>query len=123
LSAYSIQAGQHRNIGGNVSDELFTEPDVREALRSVIDPELGVNVVDLGLVYGIEIDGAKVLVRMTMTSQACPLSGYLRDLVDDAIRGRVRGVKQVDVELVWSPEWTPDMMSDEAREQLMGGEE
>ena len=106
-----------------MTDELVTEPDVREALRTVIDPELGVNIVDLGLVYGIQIDGSSVVIRMTMTSQACPLSGYLKDLVDDAIRGRVRAVRQVAVELVWSPEWTPDMMSDEAREQLMGGEQ
>ncbi len=98
-------------------------PDlVRELLKTVIDPELGVNIVDLGLVYGIEIEGDSVRVRMTMTSPACPLGDYLKELVDASVRGRVAGVRRVDVELVWSPEWTPDCMSDEARQQLTGGE-
>jgi metal-sulfur cluster biosynthetic enzyme len=100
----------------------MTETDVREALRAVIDPELGVNIVDLGLVYGIDLDADAVNVRMTMTSPACPLGDYLKELVDASVRGRVPGVRAVSVELVWSPEWTPDMMSDEARRQLMGGE-
>lgn len=99
-----------------------TEPDIREALRGVIDPELGVNIVDLGLVYGVEIENDLVRVRMTMTSPACPLGDYLKELVDASVRGRVAGVRRVDVELVWSPEWTPDRMSDEARQQLTGGE-
>ena len=99
-----------------------TEPEVREALRGVIDPELGVNVVDLGLVYGVAVDADSVRVEMTMTSPACPLGDYLRDLVDATVRGHVPGVKRVEVELVWSPEWTPERMSDAARRQLNGEE-
>ena len=96
--------------------------DVREALRTVIDPELGVNIVDLGLVYGVDVHDDVARVRMTMTSPACPLAGYLEDLVDGSVRGRVSGIRRVDVELVWEPEWTADMMSDEARRELMGDE-
>lgn len=78
------------------------ETDIREALRQVIDPELGLNIVDLGLVYRIEIEGARVRVVMTMTSPACPLGDYLKDLVDSTIRRQVPEVQNVDVVLVAS---------------------
>lgn len=100
----------------------MTETEIRDALRGVIDPELGVNIVDLGLVYGVEIDGPRVVVAMTMTTPACPLGDYLRDLVESGVKQRVPDVERVDVELVWDPPWTPDMMSDTARRQLEGGE-
>ena len=100
----------------------MTETEIREALRGVIDPELGVNIVDLGLVYGIDIEGARVRVSMTMTTPACPLGDYLRDLVESGVKRNVPGVERVDVELVWDPPWNPDMMSDAARRQLEGGE-
>ncbi|MCC7415572.1 MAG: metal-sulfur cluster assembly factor [Acidobacteria bacterium] len=99
----------------------ITEDAVREALREVIDPELGINIVDLGLVYGIEIDGARVCVNMTMTSPACPLGGYLKDLVDSTLKWRVGGVEEVDINLVWDPPWDPDRMSEAATRQLNGG--
>jgi metal-sulfur cluster biosynthetic enzyme len=99
----------------------ITELSVREALRHVIDPELGINIVDLGLVYGVEIDGTRVRVTMTMTSPACPLGGYLEDLVDSMVKWRVSGVEDVDIKLVWEPPWNPDRMSDEATRQLDGG--
>ena len=99
----------------------ITETAIRDALRQVIDPELGINIVDLGLVYAIEIDGARVRVVMTMTSPACPLGDYLKDLVDSTVKWRVREVEDVDIVLVWEPPWNPDMMSDEARQQLDGG--
>jgi metal-sulfur cluster biosynthetic enzyme len=98
----------------------ITETAVRDALRQVIDPELGINIVDLGLVYGIEIDGARVGVIMTMTSPACPLGDYLKDLVDSTVRWRVREVGDVEIVLVWEPRWNPDMMSVEAKQQLDG---
>jgi metal-sulfur cluster biosynthetic enzyme len=99
----------------------ITETAVRDALRQVIDPELGTNIVDLGLVYGIEIDGARVRVVMTMTSPACPLGDYLKDLVDSMVKWRVREVEDVEIVLVWEPRWNPDMMSPEAHRQLNGG--
>lgn len=99
----------------------FTDTGVRAALQHVIDPELGINIVDLGLVYRIEIDGARVRVVMTMTSPACPLGEYLADLVGSTVRQRVTGVQDVDVVLAWEPAWTPEMMSPEARRLLDGG--
>lgn len=91
---------------------------VREQLRQVIDPELGVNIVDLGLVYeiGIGADGL-VMIEMTLTTPGCPLGGFL----DDEIRARLTALPQirdVRVELVWDPSWAPEAMSDAAKEQL-----
>jgi metal-sulfur cluster biosynthetic enzyme len=100
---------------------MAIDTDIRQALRTVIDPELGVNIVDLGLVYRTEVEGPRVRVEMTMTSPACPMGDYVKKLVDAAIRGAVAGVQQVDVVLVWEPAWDPDMMSDAARQQLDGG--
>lgn len=99
-----------------------TETTIREALRQVIDPELGLNIVDLGLVYRIEIDGSRIRIVMTMTSPACPLGDYLRDLVDSTIRRQIPEVQDVDVVLVLEPPWNPDMMSDAGRRQLNGDE-
>jgi metal-sulfur cluster biosynthetic enzyme len=101
---------------------MATDADIREALRHVVDPEIGVNIVDLGLVYRIEVEGARARIAMTMTSPACPLADYLKDLVTSAIRRRVPDVADVDINLVSEPPWDPDMMSDEARRQLGEGE-
>ena len=99
-----------------------TDTDVREALRHVVDPEIGVNIVDLGLVYRIEVEGARARIAMTMTSPACPLVDYLQDLVTSAIRQHVPDVVEVDITVEWEPPWDPDMMSGEARRQLDKGE-
>lgn len=71
--------------------------------------------------YRIEVDGARVRVVMTMTSPACPLGGYLQDLVDQTVKWRVRDVQDVEIELVWEPRWNADMMSGEAEQHLTGG--
>ncbi len=94
---------------------------MRHALRRVIDPELGINVLDLGLVYGVEINDARVRVVMTMTSPACPLGDYLKDSVAAAIEAEVGGHREVEVVLVFDPPWTPDMITDEGRRGLEGG--
>ena len=101
---------------------MATDTDIREALRHVVDPEIGVNIVDLGLVYRIEVEGARVRIAMTMTSPTCPLSDYLKDLATSAIRHHVPDAVDVDITLEWEPPWDPDMMSDEARRQLGEGE-
>jgi metal-sulfur cluster biosynthetic enzyme len=101
---------------------MATDIDIREALRHVTDPELGVNIVDLGLVYGIEVDGPRALVTMTMTSPACPMADLLKELIESAIAERVPDVSEVRVIVEWDPPWDPDMMSDEARRQLDGGD-
>ena len=96
----------------------MTEADVRDALREVIDPELGVNIVDLGLVYGVDRDDRSVRITMTMTSPACPLRDYLQDLVESAVTARVPDAQKVVVEIVTDPPWTEDLMSEAARRQL-----
>jgi metal-sulfur cluster biosynthetic enzyme len=95
-------------------------PDtLRDLLRDVIDPEIGINIVDLGLLYDVRLssDGTAV-VRMTLTTPGCPLGGYLTDEIHDTLRD-VPGVTGADVRIVWEPPWEPDeMMSDWAKEQL-----
>jgi metal-sulfur cluster biosynthetic enzyme len=101
---------------------LLTEPLrpklVGEQLRAVIDPELGVNIVDLGLVYEIAVDrDGQVMIEMTLTTPGCPLGGFL----DDEIRAcltRLPQVRDVRVELVWEPPWAPEAMSGAAKQQL-----
>ena len=100
---------------------MATESDIREALRQVLDPEIGVNIVDMGLVYRIDVDGTRVRVVMTMTSPACPLADFLKELVTSAIHERVPDVTAVEIVVEWEPPWDPAMMSDEARRQLDGG--
>lgn len=96
----------------------MTPDQVRQALRLVIDPELGVNVVDLGLVYDVSIDDGSVRVSMTMTTPACPLGESLAEEAEAAIRQNVPGVTSASVDLVWEPPWRPSMMSDAARARL-----
>ena len=99
---------------------MVTDGDILEALRTVIDPELGVSIVDLGLVYRVEIDGARVRVEMTMTSPACPLRDYIKDLVVTAIAERAAELEDIEIVIVTEPPWTSEMMSDAARRQLGG---
>lgn len=91
---------------------------VVEACRSVYDPEIPVNIYDLGLIYTIEIDSENaVKVKMTLTAPGCPVAGEMPGWVADAVEP-LPGVKQVDVALVWEPPWGMEMMSDEARLEL-----
>jgi metal-sulfur cluster biosynthetic enzyme len=96
----------------------MTEPEVREALRSVEDPEAGMNIVDLGLVYAIVAQPGSVLVEMTMTSPACPVGPYLVDEAAAAIRMLAAEGTEVRVDLVWEPPWTPERMSPQARSRF-----
>ena len=90
--------------------------DVEEAMRDVVDPELGVNVVDLGLVYGIDVDESNVAVLdMTLTSAACPLTDVIEDQAAQALDGLVSGFR---INWVWMPPWGPDKITEEGREQL-----
>jgi metal-sulfur cluster biosynthetic enzyme len=91
------------------------EERVRDALSEVIDPEAGLDVVQLGLVYSIEASEQSIRVRMTMTSAACPLGDEIVEEALHAIRRAVPQVHDVDVGLVWDPPWDPSMMSEEAR--------
>lgn len=91
------------------------EQQVVEAIRSVFDPEIPVNVYDLGLIYDIEIDAhSKVHIRMTLTAPACPVAGILPGQVEAAVK-QVEGIEDAEVELVWDPPWSQDRMSEEAQ--------
>ena len=105
-------------MGAGVPPGSITPERVREALRHVIDPELGINVVDLGLVYDVTLQDGDVSIAMTMTTPACPLGETLTEQAEARIRQNVPGVKSVMVDLVWDPPWRPAMMSDAAKEQL-----
>lgn len=94
------------------------EEQVWGALYRVIDPELGINIVDLGLVYGVDIDGSDVTVTMTLTTPGCPLHGSITAAVDEATRWFVTDVKSVDVNLVWDPPWCPDLITERGRQEL-----
>jgi metal-sulfur cluster biosynthetic enzyme len=90
--------------------------DVEESLRDVVDPELGINVVDLGLIYGLAVDDANVaIIDMTLTSAACPLQDVIEDQIRTALDGQVADFR---VNWVWMPPWGPDKITDEGREQL-----
>ncbi len=90
--------------------------DLLEALRDVVDPELGINVVDLGLVYGVSVDADKVAtVDMTLTSAACPLTDVIEDQTQAALDGLVSDFR---INWVWLPPWGPDKITEDGREQL-----
>jgi metal-sulfur cluster biosynthetic enzyme len=103
----------------SAADELIA--DLQEAMYDVVDPELGINVVDLGLVYGINVEkgdaGQVALIDMTLTSAACPLT----DVIEDQTRGALVGpglVEEVKINWVWNPPWGPDKITDDGRDQL-----
>ncbi len=91
------------------------EDIIREGLKEVIDPELGVNIVDLGLIYEIETaDDNNVQIKMTLTFPGCPAGPYIIAQVHQVVED-LEGVEDVDVEIVWDPAWSPEMMSEEIR--------
>ncbi len=100
-----------------VSTELTPEQeDVLEALRDVVDPELGINVVDLGLVYGVDVDAERIAtIDMTLTSAACPLTDVIEDQARDALEGLVTDFR---INWVWMPPWGPESITEDGREQL-----
>ena len=91
-----------------------TKEDVVEALRQVEDPELGMDIVELGLMYDVEVDGPKVKVIHSLTSMGCPAGPMIQEGIHDAAQA-VPGVEDVEVELTWDPPWTPDRMSEDAK--------
>lgn len=93
----------------------MSEEDIRQALKTVQDPEAGMSIVDLGLVYGIRILPGRVRVEMTMTSPACPVAPYIVDEAAAAIRAIASEGTDVEVDLVWEPPWTPERMSADAQ--------
>ena len=100
----------------NAGTSTVTVEDVTEAMKDVVDPELGINVVDLGLVYDVHIDDASAAVLdMTLTSAACPLTDVIQDQTNSALEGLVNDVA---INWVWMPPWGPDKITEDGREQL-----
>ncbi|HEY2742336.1 MAG TPA: metal-sulfur cluster assembly factor [Gaiellaceae bacterium] len=93
---------------------MATRDEVMEILRTVEDPELGMDIVDLGLLYDVEVEDSKAKVIYSLTSMGCPAGPLIAQDIDSAIR-QVEGIQEVELELTFDPPWTPDRMSDDAK--------
>jgi metal-sulfur cluster biosynthetic enzyme len=93
---------------------MVTVDDVEAALANVIDPELGLDFVELGLIYGVEITGGDVHVTFTLTTPACPIGPQVTEQIEEFV-GELDGVEEVTTSMVFSPPWTPDKMSEDAK--------
>jgi metal-sulfur cluster biosynthetic enzyme len=91
-----------------------TRDEVVDALRQVEDPELGMDIVDLGLLYDVEVEGPRVKVTHSLTSMGCPVGPMIQEDIH-RVTSEIDGVENVDVELTWDPPWTPERMSDDAK--------
>ncbi|WP_099022231.1 metal-sulfur cluster assembly factor [Mycolicibacterium palauense] len=117
----SDTAPQSADEAGTEAPDPELLADLEEAMRDVVDPELGINVVDLGLVYGLNLEesdaGTVALLDMTLTSAACPLT----DVIEDQSRTALVGaglVSELKINWVWNPPWGPDKITEDGREQL-----
>jgi metal-sulfur cluster biosynthetic enzyme len=91
-----------------------TKEEVVDALRVVEDPELGMDIVELGLLYDVEVEGPKVQVSYTLTSMGCPVGPMIEQQIEEVVAG-LEGVGEVDAELTWDPPWSPEKMSEDAK--------
>ncbi len=113
-----IEAPEGAETSAAPADASMLEARIYDATAQVYDPEIPVNIYELGLIYNVEIDaGGNVAIEMTLTSPACPVAGSLPGEVETRVR-EVDGVSEVKVELVWDPPWTPDRMTEAARLEL-----
>ena len=100
----------------NVTELSKDQEDVLEAMRDVVDPELGINVVDLGLVYGVDVDAERIAtIDMTLTSAACPLTDVIEDQAREALEGVVADFR---INWVWMPPWGPERITDDGRDMM-----
>ena len=113
------ERGPNQKVNAPTPDAM--KEQVMEVLRTAIDPEIGINIVDLGLVYSVEVNQGQVRVAMTLTTPACPAGQYLAERAEAAIRRHVQDVESVSVEVVWDPPWSLDRMSETAKQQLGWG--
>ena len=97
--------------------QQVTQDDVYESLKSVFDPEIPVNVVDLGLIYDVQVTEGDVYVQMTLTFPGCGMGPYIAQQAEWAIQ-ELEGVEEVNIEMVFEPAWSPDLITEEARSQL-----
>lgn len=98
-------------------EAAITQESIYEALKTVYDPEIPVNVVDLGLVYDVKVNGGDVYVQMTLTFPGCGMGPFIGQQAEWAIQD-IEGVDEVEIEMVFDPPWSPDLISEEARSQL-----
>ena len=96
---------------------MVTEESVYEAIKEIIDPEIGINIVDMGLIYEVDINDTTVDISMTLTSPGCPAGGQIVNGTQHVTQ-QLEGVEEVNVQVVWTPRWTPELMSEEARDEL-----
>ena len=96
---------------------MVTEDAVFEAVKEIIDPEVGINIVDMGLIYGVDVEDDTVNITMTLTSPGCPAGGQLINGTQHVAQ-QLDGVKEVNVNVVWTPRWTAEMMTEEAKDEL-----
>lgn len=97
---------------------IVSKDEVIEVLKTVYDPEIPINIVDLGLVYGVEVKGDQVHIKMTLTTEGCPMGEVIAWDVKQKVEA-IEGIKEADVELVWDPPWTPDRISENAMGKIM----
>jgi metal-sulfur cluster biosynthetic enzyme len=107
---------EERDLGVRADPETLRER-ILVALKNVVDPELGINIVDLGLVYGVEVQGDTVHITYTLTTMGCPIGPMIEAEMKHFL-SEVEGVNTVDAEMVLRPPWTPEMMTDEAKAAL-----
>lgn len=105
----------------SMQSKMPAEEDVLTALRSVIDPEVGLNIVDLGLIYGVEISDNKLHVDLTMTTPACPMGEMILDNARQALAALLPSGAETELNLVWEPPWGPDKMGEHARKYFGWG--
>ncbi|MFH1443197.1 MAG: metal-sulfur cluster assembly factor [Candidatus Micrarchaeota archaeon] len=96
---------------------MATESGIRKALKNCIDPEISINIVDLGLIYDVKVAGGKVHIKFSLTYPGCPLEPQIREQMMAEV-GKVKGVKQIVAELVWEPAWSEKMMTADGKEMI-----
>ncbi len=100
-------------------NSVVSKEEVVSVLKTIYDPEIPIDIYNLGLIYGIDIEGRKVKIRMTFTVPTCPMVNFIVEEVKEKV-GQISGVEEVEVELVWDPPWSPEMISEEYRKKLLG---
>ena len=96
---------------------MVTEDKIKETLKGVKDPEVGLNIVDMGLIYNVDISGSKVDIEMTLTSPACPAGPQILSEIDMSLK-EIEDIDDVNINVVWSPPWDPSRMSEDGKDEL-----
>jgi len=96
---------------------VVSKEDVMKVLKECYDPEIGISLVDLGLIYDVKVDKDKVRIKMTLTTPGCPMHAMMAEDVKEKVN-KIKGVKSVNIDIVFDPPWTPDRMSKEAKKML-----